>query len=131
MKKPARRRIDPDDPQKGQWGGRPENRRTGRRLQAAVESVGDGWYSIDLAVVALPGKPALKGPVTFHLHDTFPEPDLEGNMSTDNRRAEVTVEAYGAFTVGAEVKEGTKVTKLELDLANPKLVKAPKAFREA
>jgi hypothetical protein len=120
---------DPDDPQKGRWGGKPVA--NGRRLKASVQAPGDGWYEITLEVETLKGTPPLAGPVWFHLHPTFPEPVLQADTQT-GRHAQLDLAAYGAFTVGAEVGHeiiDRKPTRLELDLS--KLRGAPKAFREA
>jgi hypothetical protein len=118
--------INPDDPQKGRWGGSPL--RNGRKLTGEVSRADENWYKVNLKVQALPGTPDLAGPVTFHLHDTFPQPDV-GADDQNARRATLTRYAYGAFTAGAEV-EG-EPTMLELDLAELPKRKVPSAFAKA
>jgi hypothetical protein len=92
-----------------------------------VDRIGIGWYRIRLRVDAGPKAADLQKPVLFHLHDTF-DPLVRDADTVKARRATLEVEAYGAFTVGAQLC-GNKWTRLELDLA--KLPGAPKAFREA
>jgi hypothetical protein len=72
-----------------------------------------------------PGNPPLVGKVRFHLHDTF-TPDVE-EVEVENGVARLTIVAYGAFTVGAELDDGTK---LELDLADEDII-APKQFKDS
>ena len=121
---PTQSVIDPDDPQKGRWGGNPV--RNGRKLTARVKQSEENWFEVTVKVQALSGTPDLAGPVTFHLHDTFPEPDV-GADRQNARRATLTRYAYGAFTVGADVHG--EPTRLELNLA--KLPKVPRAFSKA
>jgi hypothetical protein len=49
--------VDPEDPQKGRFGGVPE--RDGRRLTARVKTLGDDWFELTLTVesTALPDAP--------------------------------------------------------------------------
>jgi cellulose biosynthesis protein BcsQ len=119
---PRRSPVDPDDPQKGQWGGK--NRHNGRELTATVVRVSKNWFEIILTVRTVRSKP-LTGPVTFHLHQSF-ENETE-TVEADDGEATLTLHAYGAFTVGAVMDDGR--TTLELDLAE--LKGAPKEFREA
>jgi hypothetical protein len=112
---------DPDDPQRGRWGGR--NQRDGRKLSATVRAVSRSWYAINLTVTSTTREP-LTGKVKFHLHSTF-DPNVETVPVVDGQ-ATLTLHAYGAFTVGAETDGGR--TRLELDLST--LSQAPKAFRE-
>ena len=117
------RPAPPDDPQKYQWGGQPA--RNGRTLSADVGRIDRDWYWIELRVSTDPGAKMLKGPVRFHLHDSFP--DSVRTVRARDGVARLRVVAYGAFTVGVEADEGK--TQLELDLAE--LPKVPKAFRES
>jgi hypothetical protein len=127
-------RKNPRDPQKGQWGG--ESSRNGWTLSARVAEVETDWFAITLTVGPSASKPArgsrdgrkvarkrLKYPVTFHLHDSFPEPIID--VAPKSGVATLPVHAYGAFTVGAVVEEDG--TELELDLAQ--LESAPRRFR--
>lgn len=118
----AKPRVDPADPQKGQWGGRSEAH--GRKLTATVLSLGASWFSIELEVAATPGAPPLEGEVTFHLHNTFAMPVMKATAK--DGRARLKLEAYGAFTVGVEADGGE--TRLELDLASDE-VDAPPEFK--
>jgi FRG domain/prokaryotic YEATS domain len=108
----------PSDPQKNQWGGRPD--RNGFVLSATVaESPSSkNWFEVRLEVR---GKGKLTDPVEFHLHDTFPKPVRTVRPDKDGIVRE-KVWSYGAFTVGAKVKD----TRLELDLA--KLAGVPVKF---
>jgi hypothetical protein len=116
-------RINPRDPQKGQWGGK--SIRNNWEVSAAVTELEVDWYDITLTVKAQAGtKKRLSGKVQFHLHDTFPEPVLIRGAS--GGRAVLNVQAYGAFTVGVLVERDE--TMLEIDLS--KLKTAPKKFRE-
>ena len=119
----ALRPVDPNDPEKGQWGGQSEGH--GRHLTYVAHggSREDGYLTLELVIEGLAGSPPLEGAVRFHLHPTF-------NRSTrvvlaKRNRASVTCNAYGAFTFGVSADEDA--TRLELDLAlQPKL---PQWFR--
>ncbi len=102
--------VDPEDPQKGQWGGLAE--RNGRRLSASVRAVAEDWFAIQLRVEST-GDRGLYGPVVFHLHPTFSESVVK--VEAVSGVASLRLEAYGAFTVGVEVDAG--LTALELDLS--------------
>lgn len=117
--------INPEDCQKGQWGGLAE--RDGRVLSATVKPLAkdtEDWFRIRIEVRAMPNAKALTGTVTLHLHESFD--DRDPVVEVINGVAAHDVIAFGAFTVGAEVDGGA--TQLELDLAE--LPSAPKAFRE-
>lgn len=114
--------VDTDDPQKGQWGG--QKKANGRLLKAKViQTKDEDWYEIEIEVVATNKQP-LTGPVIFHLHPTF-VPAIR-SREADGKKAVLSLNAYGAFTVGVEADDGN--TKLELDLA--KLKTTPKGFRD-
>jgi hypothetical protein len=118
-------RVDPDDPQRGRWGG--ESTRNGRRLSAVLDREDrDEWCDFRLIVESVdPGaKRPLKGQVTFHLHDTYPAPDV--TVDVVEGRAVYELGAWGAYTVGAETDGGE--TRLELDLSQ--LASFPKWFKE-
>jgi hypothetical protein len=116
----------PDDPQKGLWGGRRESNYKKvtagkiRPLRSDSEN-----YRIPLEVGSTdPAGHPLTGKVRFHLHDTF-RPSVE-EVVAEHGVARLTLVAYGAFTVGVDLEDGTK---LEIDLADPD-IDAPKAFKE-
>lgn len=115
----------PDDPNKEMFGSEPE--RDGYRLEATVtpEPGFDGWYRIVAWVEKLqPGDV-----VEFHLHPSFGEDKSVVPVKADSSgRAELQRIAWGAFTLGAQLTAGGRVTRLELDLAE--LASAPAAFRE-
>jgi hypothetical protein len=117
----ARPRIDPEDPQKGQWGGAAVRR--GLVLDAEIREISKTWYEVRLWVESTSFDRALVGSVEFHLHPTFPESVVQ--VTAVNGRAELSCQAWGAFTVGAVADGGD--TKLELDLAAVKT--APEKFR--
>ena len=102
--------VDPEDPQKGQWGGR--STVEDRPLSAEVREIGPTWFDITLSVAAT-GEHPLASRVEFHLHPTF-SPSARA-VDVTNGRATLRVSAYGAFTVGAVADKGS--TKLELDLS--------------
>jgi hypothetical protein len=113
--------IDPDDPQKGRWGG--QSRRFGRELRASGRELSPGWFEIDLVVATLNGPP-LTGSVQFHLHPTFAKPTVA--VDAEDGQATFTLTTYGAFTVGAVADDGR--TTLELDLSA--VEQLPKEFRD-
>jgi hypothetical protein len=114
---------DPDDNQKGRWGGLPE--RNGRRLSARVRPTDDeDLFEVLLQVTSTDPQRPLTRTVTFHLHRTFKIP--ETTVRVRKGVARTSVLAYGAFTVGAEADDGQ--TQLELDLST--LEDAPKLFRQ-
>lgn len=113
--------IDPQDPQKGRWGGKSSYE--GRELTASVRSISTDYFEVTMEVGSTTGKP-LTGEVVFHLHPTFPKPVQ--SVQAAGGHATLTVLCWGAFTVGAVADDGR--TSLELDLAS--LPEAPKAFLE-
>ena len=113
---------DPEDPQKGLWGGQSE--RNGCKLTATVKHEEGQWYSVRLEVSPSSPEKKLDGVVLFHLHDTFTPQDRV--VAVKDGKAVLDVYAWGAFTVGAEAENGK--TRLELDLSD--LPKAPEKFRE-
>jgi hypothetical protein len=119
---PPVRKINPRDPQKGQWGG--QSSRNGWAVTAKVTAIEEDWFHITLAVSAIPrSSKSLSGFVTFHLHDSFARPVRRVKVVRGKATLEVTT--YGAFTVGALVERDD--TMLEIDLAEVK--SAPESFR--
>jgi hypothetical protein len=117
------RRINPRDPQKGQWGGL--RTRNGWTVSAKVTTIDEDWYDIVLIVTGTKGKKKpLTGTVSFHLHDTFAKPVHK--VKAVKGKAILDVSAYGAFTVGILVEQDG--TMLELDLAEWE--PAPPRFRD-
>lgn len=105
---------DPDDPWKGQFGGRSEV--NGRELRASFAPSSrnrDSVKIVRLAVSSTPGSPPLDGDVQFFLHPTFANP--KPRVPVVDGQATIAVTSWGAFTVGALVDQGE--TRLELDLA--------------
>jgi hypothetical protein len=102
--------TDPDDPQKGRWGGLAIS--NGRELTATVREVSDRWFKIALEVHSTTG-PLLDGTVEFHLHPTFR--NQVKTVEAVEGRAVLRLSAWGAFTVGAVADDGK--TMLELDLS--------------
>jgi hypothetical protein len=117
----------PDDPQKGKFGGQPKQ---------------NGWAVSARSVRVLPGelceftirvaRDATAADATiaeFHLHDTF-HPQTR-TVPVTGGVAELTLVAYGAFTVGVNVRHdpaSDPVARLELDLAEDS--QFPKWFRD-
>lgn len=114
---------DPDDPQKGNWGG--QSNANGRVLSATVTPTGTkDLFRVGLRVSrAGASTPALRGDVRFHLHPSFNQQVV--NVTANGDFADLVLIAWGAFTVGVEADNG--MTKLELDLAD--LTDAPAVFR--
>jgi hypothetical protein len=107
--------IHHDDPQKGQWKSNAINNE--RDLKATVIEETKGLYKIKLQVVSTNPKdnPLKNGDlVLFALHNTFGDPPFR-LVKIDKHTAELSFYAYGSFTVGAFVDNGS--TELELDLA--------------
>lgn len=104
-----------DDPQKGQWKSSAINNQ--RELKATVIEEAKGLYKIKLQVISTNPKdnPLKKGDIIlFALHNTFG--DLPFMLvKVEKQSAELNFYAYGSFTVGAFVDDGS--TELELDLA--------------
>lgn len=113
--------IDPDDPQRGQWGGSAE--RAGRALSASVLPLSEDYFEVTLEVGSTSDTP-LTGSVEFHLHPTFTPPVQ--SVPVADGCAVLNVSCWGAFTVGAVADRGR--TTLELDLAADTTF--PKKFRE-
>jgi cellulose biosynthesis protein BcsQ len=114
--------VDPEDPQKGRWGGQSE--RSGRELSATVRELADQWFEVTLDCHKTPKGGPLRGNVQFHLHPTFAKP-VQVVEAHDNHGT-LTITCWGAFTVGAVADDGR--TMLELDLAADESF--PQAFRE-
>jgi hypothetical protein len=115
-----------DDPQKGRWGGMPE--RNGRQLEATIGEAERDTFDVSFTVRST-DKSLLEGPVVFHLHDSFPRKTIYIRRIRDGSSAVLEeVNAYGVFTVGAQVKAADgRWTSLELDLVNLKGL--PRRFR--
>lgn len=94
-----------NDPWKGVFGGKAENKH--RRLRAdVVESKNNpGWYRVRLWVGSTnPDKHPLTDRVRFFLHDEFPS--HKPFIPVSRGQAELRLHAYGAFTVGALADDG-------------------------
>ncbi len=106
---------DPDDPQKGRWGGKSitEN----REISAEVStSMIPGLYKVKIKVSSVDRSP-ISGPVAIVLHDSF-EPMMRVLDPQGESDVFVEVIAYEAFTVGAlsDVQSEKIFTQLELDI---------------
>ena len=112
-----------DDPHKGRFGGEAE--RGGFVLSASFRNATARYVEIILTVTA-PKDSALQEAecVEFYLHDTF-DPDVVPAVFVDGV-AELTLLAYGGFTVGAWI--GCNDIELELDLS--KVRGAPRIIRD-
>lgn len=120
---PPVRKINPRDPQKGQWGGLSTN--NGWSIDAKVtELQEEDWFRVVLTVSATSGsRKKLTQKVTFHLHDSFSKPVRE--ITPVAGKATLKFATYGAFTVGALIAQDD--TMLEIDLAE--ISTAPEEFR--
>lgn len=110
-----------DDPQKGKWGG--HSITADKKLSATVIALENTphLFKITLTVDTI-DKSKFLGKVTFHLHPTFI--NAVRTVESENGIAKLHLIAYGAFTVGVETEDGTK---LELDLADD--ASFPEVFR--
>lgn len=120
VRRASRVKINPEDPQKGQWGGSPIA--GGWEVSAKVTELKTNWFQIKLMLAATELGKKADGIATFHLHDSFAEP-VESSQVVRGK-AELTLWAYGAFTVGVETPDKVR---LEIDLAE--LPDAPAQFR--
>jgi hypothetical protein len=123
--------IDPDDPQKNRWGGKESD--GGFTLSAIVTKARDEssetirtadgrrLFSIQLTVNG--STPPLTGTVRYHLHPSFVPAVCD--IVAVNGLAQLSLIAWGAFTVGVELLDHN--VKLELDLSL--LPTAPEEFR--
>jgi hypothetical protein len=115
--------IVPDDPWKGVFG---KSENESRKLEAKViQSATAGYYRVYLKLRSLnPDANPLRGSVQFFLHDTFSNSKPVVTVGP-NGVAELTLDAWGAFTAGVIADSG--LTRLELDLAE--LDEAPSSFK--
>lgn len=113
----------PDDPWKGVFG---KSENENRKLEAKViQGANAGYYRVYLRLRSLnPEVNPLQGSVQFFLHDTFANSKPVVAVGP-NGIAELTLDAWGAFTVGAIADSG--LTRLELDLAE--IEEAPYSFK--
>jgi hypothetical protein len=115
-----------DDPQKELWGGKREDnfRKIAVGKISPLKSDPD-YFNVPLKVTSTdPENHPLDGVVKFHLHDTF-DPDVE-EVEVAHGTAKLNLVSYGAFTVGVETEDGTK---LEIDLSDDD-IPAPRKFKE-
>ncbi len=104
------------DPHKGFAQGRSEDARAGRKLDARIVPIrGSEACRVHFELRATSPTKPLRGPVIFHLHPTFAQPDVTVSPDSDGV-ARLDVVATGAFTVGAQADDGQ--TRLELDLVH-------------
>lgn len=113
-----------DDPHKGRFG--KKSKVKGFSLRASFAETEDpAWVSIKLSVIASAKVKLRKADqAEFFLHDTF-KPDRI-TVPFIGRRADLTVRAFGGFTVGAWLRSHN--VQLELDLAA--LRNAPRIVKE-
>ncbi len=106
--------IDPEDPQRGQWGGKSVN--NNRKLEALISRVpnDEDLHAVDLTIRSLDPSNPLEGVVVFHLHPTFS--NRSRTVTVRDGEAHLRLVAWGAFTVGAEADNGK--TRLEINLCN-------------
>jgi hypothetical protein len=123
---PADAVTDPEDPNKGEFGGKPLA--NGRKLFADVKPFpgSSDLFRIRASVVSVdPTRPLIDDTtVTFYLHYTFPQ--RENRQLVKNGVATLECVAWGAFTLGVVVQEAQD-TRLELDLSKD-VPDAPVAF---
>ena len=112
VKKPAN-----DDPLKHQFGSKPSA--DGLVMKARVTRVpgSDTLFRIHAWVADASGAPLSRDvTVKIYLHPTFPRSERDATVGGDGT-ASLDLVAWGAFTMGAKVWRGDRVTLLELDLA--------------
>ena len=113
--------TDPSDLQHGRWGGEPK--RGDYILEAVYNPVQSkmGLHCVQLKIRSLNPDKLLTGEAAFFLHDTFPNEKVY--VVANNNLAEISINAWEAFVVGAKLEDGTE---LELDLN--KVKGFPEAF---
>ncbi len=118
--------TNPDDPQKGRFGGQSEKNH--RILKAGVTTTGNPeYFQVRLQVEATDAGNPLATDVIFYLHDSFhPSVYLVTPPMFKEGKAIIDLLSYGAFTAGAATDNGN--TLLELNLAEEKNL--PVVFRE-
>jgi hypothetical protein len=118
---------DPDDPQKGRWGGK--SQRNGRNLTAVVVYSARQFVLVDFRVSSTDGS-VLQGPVVFHLHDSYPRSIIRIRKIREGVSAVLEeVSANGTYTVGAQMRDASgHWISLEFDLAS--LRDLPAAVRQ-
>jgi hypothetical protein len=110
--------TDPEDTQKGRWGRRAE--RDGRKLSSLVRKLSRNSFLVDLHVTSTDGT-RLRGPVAFHLHESYGKSVQAIKKICDNTASYAQITATGPYTVGATVKNAqNKLIPLELDLKKVK-----------
>lgn len=105
-----------DDPQKGKWGGNRVDKERHRKISVRVETLPNNNYfrRLHLRVESTdPKNFPLTDVVTFYLHPTFANSVID--VKPTDGIAEVSLVAYGAFTVGAKTDGGA--TRLEYDIS--------------
>lgn len=102
-----------DDPQKGRFGG--QSQKNFRTLAASVKPTDDAFfYEVTIWVESTDqNEHPLEGEVIFYLHHSF-RPSVT-TIPVKDGKATLTIEAFGAFTVGVITDLGQ--TLLELDLS--------------
>jgi hypothetical protein len=115
--------IDPEDIQKGRWGGKSEN--NNRRLFAKVVETNDPeWFKATISVEGTDANNPISGKVNFYLHDTF-DPSEVTVIAKDNLAEIKDLDCYEAFTVGASCDNNTTHLELDLNLLDG----APRGFK--
>jgi hypothetical protein len=117
-----RRQRRRDDQWKGRFGGMAA--REGFELTAEFRNAGKSFVEILLRVTAPDGADKELESVEFYLHETF-DPAMVPALFHDEE-AELSILAYGGFTVGAWIPR--LGIELELDLAE--MPNAPRIIRE-
>jgi hypothetical protein len=114
----------PDDPWRGKFGGQPSG--GGCQLSATVAPLDNlnQFFTVKLILRSETTTARLGQSATFYLHPTFGPDPKKIAFGTDGV-ATLELIAFGAFTVGVLLEDGTK---LELNLAT--LSDAPEAFRQ-
>ena len=117
--------LDPDDPQKGRWGGK--DRLDGRAAWAVIESVEGDVFYFSVLVESTDGS-VLEPPVVFHMHDSYPKSVVRVRRIINQKQARLSEwESNGVFSIGVQVKNSAgRWIALELDLAQTKGL--PKRF---
>lgn len=105
------------DPQKGLWGGSPVDNIKHRKLTANIQKTVNNSDFLRRVILRVESTDKTAFPltnvVTFYLHPTFANDVID--VKPIDSVAEISLVAYGAFTVGAETDDGK--TRLELDIA--------------
>jgi formylglycine-generating enzyme required for sulfatase activity len=112
--------IDPEDQNKGRFGGKSEAYGRALSVEVDLDSSTPAAFYFDIVVRSVDGT-RLAGPVEFFLHESYKRTKITVKKISASEARLSDVSAYETFTIGAQVKDAANVwRRLELDLATVK-----------